>query len=330
MGIKKIKKENNSINISLVDLIGKLDNSETKKYTQFLVKILKKNFDNEQDFLLRDLSHRERKIDQVLTNSTFDGWITRKILTNLYGWDEVDSFIDFCNFMERGLTNEKDISKYDSWEMVTSEVFQAKNRNLFKMAKKEVKVVYEDDQYMCIKPLTYVASVSYGYQTRWCTASVQEPSYFYNHSKDGVLVYLIDKINNVKFGFYHNSHQIQIYNQKDDRVDSMETGIPVELLHKLIGEMKSEAKDKNFNYKLFGESELENMKKYRGNDTMVEPVRMDEMLTEGPMDEMMVEIPTNEEVSEYTGLRIDTLEDMRERVRRLRHRNPLEIGDDLP
>jgi len=321
MGIKKIKKENNLINISLVDLIGKLDNSETKKYTQFLIKILKKNFDNEQDFLLRDLSHRERKIDEVLNNSTFDGWITRKILTNLYGWDEVDSFIHFCEFMERGLTNEKDISKYDSWEMVTSEVFQAKNRNLFKMAKKEVKVVYEDDQYLCIKPLTYAASVSYGYQTRWCTASVQEPSYFYNHSRDGVLVYLIDKINNVKFGFYHNSYQIQIYNQKDDRIDSMETGLPVELLHKLIGEMKSEAKDKNFNYKLFGESELENMKKYRGNDTMVEPV---------PMDEMMVERPTNEEVSEYTGLRIETLEDMRERVRRLRPTNQIEIGDDLP
>lgn len=321
MGIKKIKKENNSINISLVDLMGKLDNSETKKYTQFLVKILKKNFDNEQDFLVRDSSHRERKIDQVLNNSTFDGWITRKILTNLYGWDEVDSFINFCEFMERGLTNEKDISKYDSWEMVTSEVFQAKNRNLFKMAKKEVKVVYEDDQYMCIKPLTYAASVSYGYQTRWCTASVQEPSYFYNHSKDGVLVYLIDKINNVKFGFYHNSYQIQIYNQKDDRVDSMETGIPIELLHKLIGEMKSEAKDKNFNYKLFGESELENMKKYRGNDTMVEPA-MDEMLIEeepmGYENEMM-----DQSVSEM-------LNNLQERVRRLRPTNPLEIGDDLP
>jgi hypothetical protein len=323
MGIKKIKKENNSINISLVDLMGKLDNSETKKYTQFLVKILKKNFDNEQDFSVRDSSHRERKIDQVLNNSTFDGWITRKILTNLYGWDEVDSFINFCEFMERGLINEKDISKYDSWEMVTSEVFQAKNRNLFKMAKKEVKVVYEDDQYMCIKPLTYAASVSYGYQTRWCTASVQEPSYFYNHSKDGVLVYLIDKINNVKFGFYHNSYQIQIYNQKDDRVDSMETGIPIELLHKLIGEMKSEAKDKNFNYKLFGESELENMKKYRGNNTMVEPVPMDEMLMEeeptmGYENEMM-----DQSVSEM-------LNNLQERVRRLRPTNPLEIGDDLP
>ena len=323
MGIKKIKKENNSINISLVDLMGKLDNSETKKYTQFLVKILKKNFDNEQDFSVRDSSNRERKIDQVLNNSTFDGWITRKILTNLYGWDEVDSFINFCEFMERGLINEKDISKYDSWEMVTSEVFQAKNRNLFKMAKKEVKVVYEDDQYMCIKPLTYAASVSYGYQTRWCTASVQEPSYFYNHTKDGVLLYLIDKINNVKFGFYHNSYQIQIYNQKDDRIDSMETGLPVELLHKLIGEMKSEAKDKNFNYKLFGESELENIKKYRGNDTMVEPVPMDEMLMEeeptmGYENEMM-----DQSVSEM-------LNNLQERVRRLRPTNPLEIGDDLP
>jgi hypothetical protein len=316
MGIKKIKKENNSINISLVDLMGKLDNSETKKYTQFLVKILKKNFDNEQDFLVRDSSHRERKIDQVLNNSTFDGWITRKILTNLYGWDEVDSFINFCEFMERGLINEKDISKYDSWEMVTSEVFQAKNRNLFKMAKKEVKVVYEDDQYMCIKPLTYAASVSYGYQTRWCTASVQEPSYFYNHSKDGVLVYLIDKINNVKFGFYHNSYQIQIYNQKDDRVDSMETGIPVELLHKLIGEMKSEAKDKNFNYKLFGESELENMKKY---NHVNEEIRVDDLLDDIPSPEN----PMEESVSEM-------LNNLQERVRRLRPTNPLEIGDDLP
>ena len=320
MGIKKIKKENDSINISLIDLMGKLDTSETKKYTQFLVKILKKNFDNEHDFLVRDLSHRERKIDQVLTNSTFDGWLTRKVLTNLYGWDEVDSFINFCEFMERGLTNEKDISKYDSWEMVTSEVFQAKNRNLFKMAKKEVKVVYEDDQYMCIKPLTYAASVSYGYQTKWCTASIQEPSYFYNHSKDGVLVYLIDKINNVKFGFYHNNYQIQIYNQKDDRIDSMETGLPVELLHKLIGEMKSEAKDKNFNYKLFGESELENMKNFRRGSDM----RVNDLLDDIPVPEqMMEETPIDDSIDNMIGR-------IRESIGRLIPTNTIEIGDELP
>ena len=201
MGIKKIKKENNSINISLIDLMGKLDTSETKKYTQFLFKILKNNFDNDMKYFIKESSDREKKVNEILMANTFDGWVTKRVIGNLCGWDEMNLFVDFCDFMERGLTNEKDISKYDSWDMVASEVFQAKNRNLFKMAKKEVKVVYEDDQYMCIKPLTYAASVSYGYKTKWCTASVQEPSYFYNHSKNGVLVYLIDKVNINKLVF---------------------------------------------------------------------------------------------------------------------------------
>ena len=328
MGIKKIKKENDTINISLIDLMGNLDTSDTKKYTQFLVKILKKNYDEDIKYMIKDNSSRRRKIDEILGDDSFNSWLTKRLISNLYGWDEMNLFVDFCIYMERGLTNEKDISKYDSWEMVASEVYHAKNRDLFKKSKKEVKVVYEDDQYTCIKPLTYDASISYGYQTKWCTASVQEPSYFYNHSRDGVLVYLIDKINNVKFGFYHDRNQIQIYNQQDHRVDSMETDLPLELLHKLISEMKSDAKDKNFNYKLFGESELEKMRKYR-HDSQPEEVPINEMLTDG-MEEIMVEEPTNEEVSEYTGLRIDMLEDMRERVRRLRPRNPIEIGDELP
>ena len=328
MGIKKIKKENDVIDISLIDLMGKLDTSETKKYTQFLVKILKKSFDNDNKYLFKESSSRERKLDEVLGNNTFDSWMTKRLIGHLYGWDEMNLFVEFCDYMERGLTNEKDVSKYDSWEMVATEVYQAKNRDLFKKAKKQVKVVYEDDQYFCIKPLTYEASVSYGYQTKWCTASVHDQSYFYNHSRDGVLVYVIDKINNVKFGFYHNDHQIQIYNQKDDRVDSMETGLPLELLHKLFSEMKSDVKDKNFNYKLFSESELKKMTMYRYDEPI--PVPMEEMMTEEMTEEMIVERPTNEAVITHTGLHNDVIEDMRQRIRRLRPTNPLEVGDDLP
>jgi hypothetical protein len=330
MGIKKIKKENDPINVSLIDLMGNLDTSGTKKYTQFLVKMIKKNYDDDIKYMMKDSSSTLRKIDEILGDDSFNSWLTKRLISQLYGWDEMNLFVDFCDYMERGLINEKDISKYDSWEMVAGEVYQAKNRDLFKKAKKEVKVVYEDDQYTCLKPLTYEASVSYGYQTRWCTASVQEPSYFYNHSRDGVLVYLIDKINNVKFGFYHDQNQIQIYNQKDNRVDSMETDLPLELLHKLISEMKSDAKDKNFNYKLFSKSELEKMRKYR-RDEIIEPVPMEEMLTEGPMEEMMVETPTNEAIRVHTGLHDDIIEQLRERVnRRMRPTNPIEIGDELP
>ena len=326
MGIKKIKKENESVNVSLIDLMGKLDTSETKKYTQFLVKILKQSFDNDNKYMVKESSSRERKLDEVLGDNTFDSWITKRLIGQLYGWDEMNLFVEFCDYMERGLTNEKDIGKYDSWDMVATEVYQAKNRDLFKKAKKQVKVVYEDDQYFCIKPLTYEASVSYGYQTKWCTASVHEQSYFYNHSRDGVLVYLIDKINNVKFGFYHNNHQIQIYDQKDDRVDSMETGLPLELLHKLISEMKSDVKDKNFNYKLFDESELKKMTMYRHEEVIVEEsVPMEEMMTE---EMIMEESVPNEEIRVHTGHHDDIIEDMRQRIRMLRPTNPL--GDDLP
>ena len=329
MGIKKIKKENDLINISLIDLLGKLDNSDTKKYTQFLVKILRKNYNEDMKYPFKESSNREMKLDEILNINTFDGWVTRRLITLLYGWDEIHLFVDFCDYMERGLTNEKDISKYDSWDMVANEVYQAKNRHLFKKAKKEVKVVYEDDQYLCIKPLTYAASVSYGYQTRWCTASVSDKSYFYNHSRDGILIYVIDKINNNKFGFYHNQHQIQIYNQKDDRVDSIETGLPFELLNRLVGEMKSDAKDENFNYKLFSESELKEMGIYRHEEPI--PVPMEEMMMEEPMTE-------NEMTEEIQTRMVDIdhhLASIRERIiitggerGRLRPINPL--GDDLP
>jgi len=319
MGIKKIKKENDPINVSLIDLMGNLDTSGTKKYTQFLVKTLRKNYDADIKYVVKDNSSGVRKIDEILGDDSFNSWLTKRLISQLYGWDEMHLFVDFCDFMERGLVNEKDISKYDSWDMVASEVYMAKNRDLFKKGKKEVKVVYEDDQYLCIKPLTYSASVSYGYQTRWCTASVSDKSYFYNHSRDGILIYVIDKINNNKFGFYHNQHQIQIYNQKDDRVDSIETGLPFELLNRLIGEMKSEAKDEKFNYKLFSESELKEMGIYRHQEPI--PVRMEEMMMEEPM--------TENEMTEEIQTRIVDIGHHLDSIRGgLRPINPL--GDDLP
>ena len=337
MGIKKIKKENELVNVSLIDLMGKLDTSSTKKYTQFLVKILMKSFNNDMQYMLKESSPRERKLDEVLGDKSFDSWMTKRLIGHLYGWDEMNLFVEFCDYMDRGLTNEKDISKYDSWDMVASEVYMAKNRDLFKKSKKEVKVVYEDDQYFCIKPLTYEASVSYGYQTKWCTASVHDPSYFYNHSRDGVLIYVIDKINNFKFGFYHNKHQIQIYDQKDDRIDSMETGLPFELLHKLFSEIKSDVKDKNFNYKLFSENELENLKKYRGYEETEEMVGREEPIPVEIMMEGIINHTQEGEVGNYPQrtndmdiIQDEGLEYLRQRLQTLRPRNPIEVGDDLP
>ena len=40
MGIKRLKKENEFLNMSIGDMLAKFDTSKTKKYSQFLVKML--------------------------------------------------------------------------------------------------------------------------------------------------------------------------------------------------------------------------------------------------------------------------------------------------
>ena len=100
-----------------------------------------------------------------------------------------------------------------------------------------------------------------------------------------------------------------------------ETGLPLELLHKLIGEMKSEAKDKNFNYKLFGESELENMKKY---NHVNEEIRVDDLLDDIPIPEqMMEETPIDDSID-------NMIDRIRESIGRLIPTNTIEMGDELP
>ena len=178
--------------------------------------------------------------------------------------------------MEKGVISEKDISKYDSWEMLETQLFEAKNRELFKRSKKEIHKIFEDDNYMIFKPLTYASSCSYGYQTKWCTAMVNDPGYFYNHSR-GILIYLIDKKQNKKFAFYkhfpqryeisddYEQYVFKTYNQEDKQIDTIQTGLPMNILQIILMECDLKSPTTIPNYKLFSEDEKNEMRKYNGS-----------------------------------------------------------------
>jgi hypothetical protein len=275
MGIKKIKKENDYLNISLIDMISKFDPSETKKYTQFLVNILKKELkEREFGFYLdkRDNVEKQVKADSI------ENKLSRLICCDyLFGKINIENFLELCSLMDRGLVEENDISKYNSWDMVEEQLYHAKNREAFKKAKKEIKVIYENDDYLILKPLTHQASCAYGYNTKWCTAMINDPEYFYNHSK-GVLIYVMDKKQNQKFGFYKELPEdgprlepnfggnedltFKIYNEKDDRIDSFQTGIPRDILELIANEMDTKNSLTTPNHKLFSNDEIKKMLKY--------------------------------------------------------------------
>jgi hypothetical protein len=281
MGIKKLKKENEILNLNLASMLERFDTSKTKKYSQFLVKMLNEKIEKwqkeqEEYKSIRKANEVLDPLERVVPNDSFENMISRLFFCDfLFSWNSIGRFVEFTELMEKGVISEKDISKYDSWGMLETQLFEAKNRELFKRSKKEIHKIFEDDNYMIFKPLTYASSCSYGYQTKWCTAMVNDPGYFYNHSR-GILIYLIDKKENKKFAFYkhfpqryeisddHEQYAFKTYNQEDKQIDTIQTGLPMNILQIILMECDLKSPTTIPNYKLFSEDEKNEMRKYNG------------------------------------------------------------------
>lgn len=90
-----------------------------------------------------------------------------------------------------------------------------------------VNVLIENDRFLLLQPTTHRGSLKYGAGTKWCTAGKNDPNTFTRYSKNGYLVYLIDKTNEKeknysKVALYHEYHNcalngdITIYNIIDN------------------------------------------------------------------------------------------------------------------
>jgi hypothetical protein len=279
MGIKKLKKENEFLNMTIADMLAKFDTSKTKKYSQFLVRQLNERIEEwEKNNPFRITEHSNNPIERIIPNNSWENASIRSFVCDwLFSWSNMERFVEFTELMEKGLVNENDISKYDSWDMLQIQLFEAKNREMFKKSKKEIHKIFEDENYLIFKPLTYLASCSYGYQTKWCTAMINEPSYFYNHSK-GILIYLIDKKENKKFAFYkkilhpyemedydHENYVFKTFNQEDKQIDTIQTGLPMNILQIIMMECDTKLPTTIANYKLFSEDEKNIMRQHIGD-----------------------------------------------------------------
>ena len=321
MGTKKLKKENEHLSMSIIDMLSMFDKSKTKKYTQFLVKMVNEKFKSYLSDFHKINNVGFSTVEETIPSTTVNNIVTRNVVCDgIFGWEKMDLFINFCELMERGIVLEKDISKYDSWSMIEEQYFFAKNKLNEKKLKKEIKVIYEDDEFFIMKPLSRAASCLYGFQTKWCTAMLTEEEYFYRHST-GSLIYLINKKKNEKFAFYKqmeigfhypddvDKRVYSVWNQKDKNIDSIQTGIPFNILEIVSKTMEEDFKTRNGNYKSFSEGELNQFKKY----VEINEVENNEATT------YRVEETTNQPV------RLPRL-----RVRRRTPRETFPLLDDMP
>lgn len=307
MGLKQLKEQNKDFNINLIDIISSMDTTKTKKLTPLLVKILKNQITKHNDLYSYELGRRQSVTNFANNLLGIQKSIGLWILDVYFGFDNVDTFPIFIDYLERGLVENNDISTYQSMDDIVVEIGKAATKEILSKDRKSIMIVHDDDEWMFLKPLTYNASVTYGYGTKWCTSMKNESEYFYRYSKQGVLIYVINKITGRKFGVHSNDEvRMGIYNETDVGIDSFETGIPQDLITKLYGLLDVKTNQKN--YELFSDEEKvkcendDSFERFLDGNNIIHP-GMEEIL---PIPEPQVEI--NNHLPVYPNLRLRPVE----------------------
>lgn len=147
---------------------------------------------------------------------------------------DLENFRKFCEYNEMGYVDDTDLSRYRTIDEIMNQVNIAEVKVQSKEMEKEVVKVYEDDTWLMLRPLTYISSKKYGSNTKWCTTSESNPEYFLKYSNRGVLIYSMNKKNGYKVAAFHSldktEPEFSFWNQKDQRIDSMESELPLELI----------------------------------------------------------------------------------------------------
>jgi hypothetical protein len=165
--IKEVRAQNPEYTIDLVDILASKDPTKTNKYLPFMISQTK-------DWL-----------------DWFKGELEKNTFKEMF-----DIVKEFDELSERKLLENRDIYSYDNNQDIVDEIKLAREKvTRSEVKKKETVVLYEDEKWLLLQPLTSRSSNLYGKSTKWCVSSEDHnfKKYFTDYTKDGVLVFLIDK-----------------------------------------------------------------------------------------------------------------------------------------
>jgi len=225
----KSKPENN---LNIIEILELICPEKKTKYIETLLRLMKKtkNFDNYivdiKEMFTKRLNISSSKLEKFTNFQIFLMWD----FLETFDIDDLVEYQKFCDFNERGLIQSNDLSKYSSFDEILSVTAIAELKSQEKELEKQIKVIYTNEEWTVIRPLTGNSSMKYGSATRWCTASTKNPDYFFKYSKRGILLYMINKKTGLKVACFKSldeEHEFSFWNQEDIRIDSIESGLPL-------------------------------------------------------------------------------------------------------
>ena len=266
MRLREIKKNNKNYDISLIDLLKLMDPSKNGKFVPLLLGELKHS----------DKTHHRstRTADELGIDSADLSSTTLAILNllcgRLGGERLMVDLIKFNELLDKGQVKNNDISKYKTLNDISLELVQVEKELSGKKTNPRQEIIFEDDEYLVIKPLNLDSARKYGRGTKWCTSS-RDANYFYDYSR-GVLIYIIGKGNNPKYGVHFDleNYKLSWWNTIDEQVDGLLVETPKSLKEFIVDYIIEE---KNPNNTYFDDETFEHSAEILSDDVECVPER---------------------------------------------------------
>ena len=251
------------MSLSLIDVLEMIDPSKTNKFLPMLTNIVDSSFKNRVGNWGDDTIEFIHRIETISPHlkGTFDVsdpslvysfWALLERIPN----NELDSLVDFIELYEKHQIPGVDINQIKTLNEIESVVNLINIKNIGKEFSKQTYVDLDTEKWLVIRPLTYESSLKYGAHTKWCTAAKNNPYQFFRYTKEGVLVYCINKETGYKLAFHmfkdgNKFYDISFWNSIDERIDSLSAEIDFDV-YQLIKNIYTSSETKT-NKELGGE-----------------------------------------------------------------------------
>jgi hypothetical protein len=268
--VETLRKKYANANINLVDVMRLFDPTKNRLLTDMMTEELINK--------IRDVQRTYELSDRIIKRMHFDygkdefkeishNYILCSVIEHafdLFG-DENTYFIHrFKKYWDENKIDH-DIQKYKTLDDVKSAVHILDIKEYTKSDSIKVHKVYEDDEWLLVLPLSLRASQLYGAGTKWCTNNRERVYYYYEHTHNGLLVYIINKLNNRKYAYQKlasvpnvaGAKMSQFYTAADACIDSVDLEIPDNILAELKNFIKVTEYTRNSDHPLYLTKEYE-------------------------------------------------------------------------
>lgn len=242
--IKELKQHPEN-NFNLIDMLATVCPEGKTKYVETLLRLIKKsnNLDNfiieVKKEMVTKYNMKMEALDEMLP---FHIIFLYRFFDSMFEAEDIVTFQKFCEYNEKGLIPNNDVSTYKSFQEIIDATGIASLKVEDKEMESQIVKLFEDKEWLVIRPLTYRSSRKYGSNTKWCTTQENNPEYFRKYTTNGILIYIMNKITGFKVAFYNalnGETDFGFWSQTDNKVDSLLAGVPMNILELIQNEIKT-------------------------------------------------------------------------------------------